>query len=472
MSTTSPTTPELCDSTTGTSSGSDTSSLQHSSNSPLGFLAEAFSDVPIQRLKRLLRDASEETLEVDIEKMVEDILNLEHIRELTERGLDDLEPSSPPSPSEDWETVVRTKPKQTPKLSTPSKKKVKGHTFKLVDVRQTQHALPSPAKQKGMPEKGVARDAGVTPWEHILSLSTHLATLLPPASESHFVPFFHSPAYATPADALRAALATLPSTSSSIKHRINQSQQDAESNPLFAIIDLLQASPEFAALDAEQRSTLREDARLALAATCNKPDDALSIIWILQDLEQSGSSVGIYHLPPPPSNSDTAPTTRVKLPTGPPPLQPPPTSKRKATSSLSSPTTPTQPPTPSKSAWKDVPVRSRANTHPLEDHIPAYKRKVRGAGNGLGKGGKGDEGELLRQDTGGGLVGARHSHFTRRMLQGQKERGELLRKAGLAWRGPGGGAAAMLYAQKAREVTERVRSEALEEARALIRARR
>jgi hypothetical protein len=100
-----------------------------------------------------------------------------------------------------------------------------------------------------------------------------------------------------------------------------------------------------------------------------------------------------------------------------------------------------------------------------------YKRKVRGAGNGLGKGGKGDEGELPRQGARGGLV-TRHAHFTRGMNQARKERGELLREAGRAWRKPWGGDVALHYAQRARQVTERVRGEALDEARELIESRR
>jgi hypothetical protein len=87
--------------------------------------------------------------------------------------------------------------------------------------------------------------------------------------------------------------------------------------------------------------------------------------------------------------------------------------------------------------------------HAHEDLNPAHKRKVHGAGNGLGKGSKGDERELPRQGAGGGLV-ARHSHFVHTMLQSRKEQGELLRESGLAWRKPWGGeVVALHYAQRA-----------------------
>ncbi|KAG1743093.1 hypothetical protein EDB19DRAFT_585672 [Suillus lakei] len=477
MSTTSLTTPDLCDSTT---TASESSSSQLSFSSPLGFLQEAFSDVPMKRLKRLLREECGEALEgdgdVDMERVVEYILNMEHVRDLEERGIDALEPTPSPLLNGDWETVVHTKlkPTPTPKLVTPTKKKVKGHTIKIVDMMQTQHAPPSPTQTKGIQKEGMTIGMGVDIWTQVSSLSTHLAALLPPAPPSHFASFFHSPMHATPAHALRAALAALPSTSTSIKHKakqkspIKKSNQGAETNTLFALLDLLQASPTFATLDAEQRNTLYADARLALSAAQNRPDDALDIVWIFRDLEHPGCQAGIYHLPPPLSGSNSNFTPAgAKLPTGPPPVQPPPASKRKFASSPSSPTTQPQ----SSESWHEVPIRSSRTTQPLEDQNPTNKRKLRGAGNGLGKGGKGDVGELPGQGTRGNVAGARHAH-ARGMLQARIERGELLREAGRAWRGPLGGEVALYYAQRAREVTEKAREDALDEARKLVEAKR
>ena len=147
-----------------------------------------------------------------------------------------------------------------------------------------QHALPPPV------QANVMMDSGVDAWTHVSSLSTWLAALLPPTPPSHFASFFHSPMHATPAHALRAALEALPSTSSSTEpltkpnSPIKQSNQLAESKTLSALLDLLEASPTFAALDAEQRDTLYTDARLALTASRNWPDEALDTVWILRDL--------------------------------------------------------------------------------------------------------------------------------------------------------------------------------------------
>lgn len=476
MSTTSPTTPELCHSTTTTSSGSDTSSSQHSTGSPLGFLQEAFLDVPIELLKRLLREQNVETLEdegdVDMERVVECILTMESIRELQERGFDTLEPGPSPLPTEAWETVARPKSKPTPKLATPTRKKAKGRTIIIGDVRQKQHALLPPTKMKTKTgEERVKMDTDVDPWTYVSSLSSRLATLVSSAPASYFSSYFHDPVHATPASAIRAALEALPSSPSTTKRQTKSNlptKQVAETSTLSALLELLQASPTFATLDSEQRETLRADARLALAATRNRSDEALDIVLMLWDPE---SNAGIYHRRPPPlpSSSNATPTARAKMPAGPPPLQPPPTSKRKSASSLSSPTSPTQSPI-SENPWHTVPICSSRTTHLQEDHNPAYKRKVRGAGNGLGQGGKGDDGELSGLGV-GNLVGARHAHPTRGMLQAQNERHELLRKAGRAWQ-KWGGEAALYYTQRAREVAERARGEALDDARGLIEKRR
>lgn len=476
MSTTSLTTPDLCDSTT---TASESSSSQHSFSSPLGFLQEAFSDVPIERLKRLLREECGEALggdgDIDMERVVEYILNMEHIRDLEERGIDAIECTPSPLLNGDWETVVHAKPKPTPKLATPTKKKIKGRTIKIVDMMQTHHAPSSPTQTKGMQKEGMTIGAGVDIWTQVSSLSTHLATLLPPAPPSHFASYFHSPTYATPAHALRAALVALPSTSTNIKHKANQknpvkkSNQDAETNTLFALLDLLQASPTFATLDAEQRNILYADARAALSATQNRPDNALDIVWILRDLEHPACQAGVFHLPPPVSGLNSNSTSaRAKLPAGPPPVQPPPTSKRKFASSPSSPPTQPQPP----ESWQNVPIRSLRTTQPPANPSPANKRKLRSAGNVLGKGGKGDIGELPKNETGGNVSGAPHARFARGILQARIQRGELLREAGRAWRGPLGGEVALYYAQRAREVTEKAREDALDEARGLVEAKR
>ncbi|KAG2142819.1 uncharacterized protein EDB93DRAFT_1250315 [Suillus bovinus] len=474
MSTTSLTTPDLCDSTT---TASESSSSQHSFSSPLGFLTEAFSDVPKERLKRLLKEECREALngDVDMERVVEYILNMEHIRDLEERGIDALEDTPSPLLNGDWETVSHTKPKSTPKLAISTKKKAKGRTIKIVDMMQTQHTPSSPPQTKGVQKEGLTMGTGVDIWMQVSSLSTHLAALLPPTPPSHFASFFHSPTHATTAQALRAALVALPSTSTNIKHKpdkkspIKKSNQDAENNTLYALLDLLQASPTFATFDAEQRETLCADARVALSAAQNRPDDALDIVWILRDLEHPACQAGIYHLPPPVSGSNSDSTSaRAKLPTGPPPVQPPPSSKRKSASSPSSPNT--QPQLPE--SWQDVPIRSPRTTQPLENSNPTNKRKLRGAGNILSKGNKRDIRELSGGGTGGNVSGARHPHFARGILQARIQRDELLREAGRAWRGPLGGEVALYYAQRAREVAEKARKDALDEARGLVEAKR
>ncbi|KAG1898586.1 uncharacterized protein F5891DRAFT_1042645 [Suillus fuscotomentosus] len=478
MSTTSFTTPDLCDSTTA----SESSLSQHSFSSPLGFLQEAFSDVPMERLKRLLREEYGEVLDgngdVDMERVVEHILNMEHIRDLEERGIDALERTPSPLLDGDWETVIHTKPKSTPKLATPTKKKVKGRTIKIVDMNADTACPPffiaGERDAKGGGDDGrYGHGCGHMDASLIPFYSPRCTTSSSPAVTFRLLFSLPNTRHTRARPSRCSCSPALASTS--IKHKANKkspikkSDRDAETNTLFALLDLLEASPTFATLDAEQRITLYADARVALSAAQNRPDDALDIVWILRDLEHPACQAGIYHLPPPvPGSKSNSTPARAKLLTGPPPVQPPPTLKRKSAYSPSSPITQPQLSEP----WQDVPIRTPRTTQPPENPNPTNKRKVRGAGNVLGKGGKGDVGELAKNGTGGSVSGTRHAHFARGMLQARIQREELLREAGRAWRGPLGGEVALYYAQRAREVTEKAREDALDEARGLVEAKR
>jgi len=90
--------------------------------------------------------------------------------------------------------------------------------------------------------------------------------------------------------------------------------------------------------------------------------------------------------------------------------------------------------------------------------------KVRGTGNGLGKGGRGDVGELTRPD------------LRQRMAASLKRRDEMLREASKAWsRGSArtrGGEVALYFAERAREFQELARREALNEARIMVESKR
>ncbi|KAH7885770.1 hypothetical protein F5I97DRAFT_1875240 [Phlebopus sp. FC_14] len=442
-------------------------------SSPLGFLQAALPHISLSKLKRALSEAdTSDASDVDMEAVLESLLTDEYVRELEERGLDGLDGDgvADPQTGESIWHRVDTKRKAGPTKAT-KKKHTRGKTIALVDIRQRQH-IPSPSKNTSTP----APD----PWTQLSSLSEHLATLLPPHPASFFQSHFHSPKYSSPANALRAALSSINKDSSPSAH----------TSVLFAVLDIIRDSPTYASLDAEQRSTLYSDVQLALGATKGRGDDTIDIIWLLLELEldlESGSlAMGVYHFPQSPTSpnpssalwshvvSPTSPQAsnrtikgRMDLPLGPPPTQPPPTSKRKLSSS--SPTS--QKPSPFE--WQFIAPRKTPSNgvHPLALHIPAYNNnrpvgngKVRGAGNGFGKGGKGDVGELPRPD------------LKRRMAESLRKRDELLKEASKAWeRGNSktrGGEVAMYFADRAREFQELARREALNEARIMVESKR
>ncbi|KAF8449316.1 hypothetical protein L210DRAFT_3500779 [Boletus edulis BED1] len=445
---------DFCAEMTGSSAASDSSAISRQSfSSPLGFLQAALPHIPPSRLKRALSQAGTDVEgDVDMESVVETLLTNEFIRELEERGLDGLdddEPRSPHTPDDNLWKRVETKKKFSAKAA--KKKNIRGKTIPFIDTRQKQH-FPPP-----LPTGPPAPD----PWTQLSSLSEHLATLLPSHPASFFQSYFHSPNYASPAAAIRAALSSIAGT---------QNKSLTDTTALFAMLDVLRDSPAYASLDPEQRSTLYSDTQLALRATHGRGDDAIDIVWLLLelnlDLETGTLAMGVYHAPQSPLSpsrssawiSPCSPTfaSRARsgsasgqLPSGPPPVQPPPTSKRKSIS-VSSGISPTM----DKSSPFQWQTRLRSAT----------AGKLRGTGNGFGKGGKGDVGELM------------HPDLKRRMAASLQKRNELLREASKAWnRGNAkthGGEVALCFAERAREFQELARREALNEARIMVEAKR
>ncbi|PCH44424.1 hypothetical protein WOLCODRAFT_139001 [Wolfiporia cocos MD-104 SS10] len=425
-------------SNTAYSSTSSGSCSQHSFSSPLGFLQAAFPHLSTSRLKRAL-SLVEDASDLDMESVVEGLLSSEYVRELEERGLDGLDDVEGSAKHDaDWLTVDAKK-----RATTKSAKKSKkwATTITIVDIRQKQHERPIEPPRSSAPD----------PWTQLSSVASYLATIVSTRSPSYFLSFFHSPEHSTPAKALRAALRSL-STSS---HHDEEEIPSDETAMLFNMFDVLRATPAFADLDAEERDQLMADAHLALRATCGQPDEAIDIVWLLRDLDSDFKSGvlewGVYHAHAPSRRA------RVNLPTGPPPVQPPPPPVR----SLAPPDRPRSK-QPLQNAWTTVPQRQRQGPHPLAESIPAYRRKVRSGGNGLGKGGKGDVGEL-----------ATHKMRVNELMA---QRHEALREAGRAWQRGGskarGGEVAFYYAERARELQQQARIEQLDAAREMVQAKR
>ncbi|TFY83649.1 hypothetical protein EWM64_g373 [Hericium alpestre] len=459
--------------TTSPTSGSPKSRSKSSSiasfSSPLGFLQAAFPHVPSQRLENALAEVGyspQDEEEVDIVGVIEGLLTKEYLRDLEERGLDALEdeeagPTSPiPMRAEQagWE-VADKKPK---------KKKGKGRTIALNDVRQ-QHHVRSTAK----------RDAGRPPlpdlWTQVSSLSSHLTSFIPSHPASFFQSFFHSPNYTTPASAVRSAL-------QSIAGPAYEDLSPDDAVLLFNISDLLRCSSAFDELDGEARDRLFADAPLCLAACRSQPDDALDLIWLLRELDADSASqweIGPYHNPVP-SSIVTSPIEisskyTQKLPSGPPSYNKYLPQRKAQAVPVCSP-----PPQP-QNAWNMVPLKPPpSGPHPLAASIPAYNPLNGVSKKAKAKAAAGDVGQLrLGLREAGLMAGVDGKEFVkqkRRMEELRGRRAEAIISAGRAWQNGNaknhGGEVAMFYAEQARELQEQARKEAMEAARGMIESKR
>ncbi|KAJ3995474.1 hypothetical protein F5050DRAFT_1767168 [Lentinula boryana] len=447
------------DETSTSNSGSEIS--QQPFDTPFGFLQAAFPELQRHQIDRVLLDIKLDDEGFDMWDIVCRILSEELISELEERGLDSLDDGQGYLAENEsgWETVG----KKARSSDNERRKKKQGngrHKVALVDVRQQHHAklydYTSPKRSRSLP----APD----PWTQISSLSTHLATLLPSYPPSFFTSYFHSPKYSTPYAALVEGLREITKTRST----------NIENAPLIiSLLDIL--LPLYDDLDPEQRSRLVSDTELSLIATHGRADEALDLVQLLRELDQDSSSghleMGIYHqrvetrLPSDIRTSEISSTSdssrKRQLPSGPPDIPPPPslqTNDPMPRSGIK----------PSPYQWQSVPKRkTRKTPHPLAPYIPAYSRdvngnKVRGSGNGFGKGGKGDVGEL--------------GDYRRRIGNSMRKRDEMLREASRMWQKGNaktrGGEVALYFAERARQFQELAKKDALEAARMMVESKR
>ncbi|KAK0457861.1 uncharacterized protein EV420DRAFT_1621012 [Desarmillaria tabescens] len=416
---------------TASSSASGSMSSQSSFSSPLGFLQAALPHIKYDCLNRALSNTQPGDRRVG------------HIREMEERGLDGLEGADDMENESSWTTVYSKKnavPLREYKAKATVKKKRRNKSTALTDIRQQHRYAP-------------VRSNISDRWTQLSSLSTHVSTFLPPYEPSFFLSYFHSPSYSSPYAALRSALSMI--------NKLHQSDID-DIPVLDTLLDLLLSMYEH--LNSEEQLQLKSDAELCVNATQGRGDDALELVKLLRELDTDSSSgcleMGVYHVPQPTPSSQniSGPLNSLEPPSSPLPL------KTRAAS-----VPPATVHKPSLYQWQSVKRQKRPERTPqsLPIHIPAYTRdvngmKVKGSGNGIGKGGKGDVGELDK--------------YRRRMNESMRKRDEMLKEAALMWqRGNSksrGGEVAMYYAERARELQEMAKNDALHVAYMMADAKR
>jgi hypothetical protein len=239
----------------------------------LGFLQAVFPEIPRTQLERVITDVScDEGFAdgVDVERIIQLLLTEEYPGDPGEDGgtFGALE-NTHPSVSRGEERVASAKGKKR-------KKKLK--TVALFDIRQQQHVDEGASESRHGSRILPSKSSDVDVWTSVSSISSQLATLLHPHSESFFKSYFHSPESKTPAMAVRNALTA-----------ITGSRGDDVSSPdmivLLNLHDILRSTSEYTELSEEEQKRLFLDARICLQAVGSRTDDALDLVWLLRGLD-------------------------------------------------------------------------------------------------------------------------------------------------------------------------------------------
>lgn len=389
---------------------------------PLGFLQAALPHIDADQLDKALDNAQKADGEMDMWDVIANILTAESIREMEERGLEGLDDYESPVQEHAWATVTGKGSKSAGK-----KKKKRTPTIAIADIRQQHHIRPQPVRRYTTEPVGPAPDA----WTQLASLSTHVASFVPSQESSFFLSHFHSPRYSSPYAALCTALAVI---------RDSMTYTPDEHIPRY--LELLNIIlPMYEHLNSEEQSRMVAEAELCIIVTRGMDDNALELVSLLRELDSDCAlgylDMGIYHSPQP--SPSTLKSFVSRLPAHPPPIPPPPPFKSRQNTNTGSGNK------PSPYQWQAVRKRRGPDRPPpiTTIHVPAYTRdvngmKVKGSGNGHGKGGKGDVGEL--------------EMYRRRMKESLRKRDEMLREATRSWqKGTSkshGGEVALFFAER------------------------
>jgi hypothetical protein len=169
------------------------------------------------------------------------------------------------------------------------KKKIQSPSNKIIlsDIRQQHNVRPSPSSTRMTDGSNIKRPkVGATPdpWTQISSLSTHIASLLPPHPPSFFQSFFHSPIHTTSYDALRGALTSL----------CKNKQDKANYTTIVSnIMDILSLDN-----NPELKARRIADIRLSVTVADGRATEALDLANVLRDLD-TRPGMGLSHLLPP-----------------------------------------------------------------------------------------------------------------------------------------------------------------------------
>lgn len=259
-------------------------------SSLLGFLQAAFPEIPPASLERVIIDASYDggcAGDVDVERTIELLLNQEYLGDLGEDGgaFGVLEETDLPPVSKGGQVIN----------ANGKKRRKKAKTIASYGIRQQRRGDEGASKSRHSSRFiSPPTYSDVDIWTSVTSISTQLANLLRPHSDSFFKSFFHSPESKTPATAVRRALKAITSYQ-------DDDVPPPDMNVLVTLQDILRSSPEYNESSEEERKRLFLDAHLCLQAVGPRTDNALDLVWLLRSLDvddPAGWKMAPYHQEP------------------------------------------------------------------------------------------------------------------------------------------------------------------------------
>lgn len=311
-------------------------------SSPTEFLNMLFPNLPTAVINQTFvehygPELSAESGEIDdMPTVIDQLLSLEYIQDLAERGLDD-EPESRTQTENEWKVVTSSSGKrgqQSIVTNAPKKPKKPATKVAFVDIRQRQHSIkPVSQSPNGSTKPKPAPGSFIAdPWTRLSSISARLSELLHPTPPGFFQSYFHAPqstvtnskvGWKMEGDALRNALSDLikkrfPSNTNTDNIPKNSPALQTSINVLCDII-VDPGSDDSLALNGEQLLELKKDARLCIIAANGKLDTALDLLWLLKELDEAFvNGTGVAHLQSytdrkdtqlPPPSTPTSPST-------------------------------------------------------------------------------------------------------------------------------------------------------------------
>ncbi|KAG8899299.1 hypothetical protein FRB99_006817 [Tulasnella sp. 403] len=438
------------------------SSTTASVGSSFDFLRTVFPTSSPTLLRRVLEEniprKGEDDEELDMGNVIHEVLSWEAIRDMEERGIDDVPFTKCDEPP------VNTEWTEGGNKKTRARKGKKAMTIALGDDLEDLQLQPGTKihlfdirqrYQKPLVGSSESAASVAGPWTTLTSLASRLSELLSPLPQSHFLSLFHNPKFSSPSKGLRHELQLLATL------RTSKGADTSADESLASLVSVL-------ALEDAGANEL-EDARICLKAVKQDIGMAMDLFNLLHELERSIPVVS-HSLVPVSTTSKgrriahTSPPSPVGTFPRSPPLS---TLAERPPSQLKPPTSWAKVTSLPRVRARDAKPKVEMAEDPLGQFIPAYR--------GLPIGWRAESGRSATEPdlNEGDTLSPDECRYWANYYRSKRE--ESLAQASKYWRGGSstnrGGDVAMHFAEESREYDRKSRDWAMKAARQLVKSR-